>query len=261
VVISEQSFPLSVVQVKSSVKLNAEDDGTDGSGNGNEKVAMSSITCSRYSSSNSNDSSNHNNSLDEDTPTNNKSNISKKENGSSASDDSSSDSKNLRKASEALNRNVQLHNAKLCKEKENNHRNRQQHTDDVTGATVTANNADARLSSLQHRPAQQLNVTKNSGEKTKASDSKLTFENLEAQSNSSGSSNSLLEGVEENNRRSRSSSKRLNNKETSNGNSSDDSGYGEGSDSFPSREDSSSSDNEDENSSEARSFLFYLKID
>ena len=33
VVISEQSFPLSVAQVKNSVKIN-EDDGTDGSGNG-----------------------------------------------------------------------------------------------------------------------------------------------------------------------------------------------------------------------------------
>jgi len=254
VVISEQSFPLSVVQVKNSVKFN-EDDGTDGSGNGNDKVAMSSITCSRYSSdNNSNDSSNHNNSLDEDTRgTNSKLNGSKKEN-SSGSDDSSSDSKNLRKASEALNRNVQLHNAKLCKENVNNHRNIQQHTDDVTGATVTANNADARLSSLQHRPIageSSSNDKKNTGKNNNPS--KLTLENLEAHSNSS-SSNSLLEGVEDNNRRINSNKRRDggNDRDETNGNTSDDSGYGEGSDSFPSREDSSSSDNEDENSSEAR---------
>jgi len=179
---------------------------------------------------------NHNNSLDEDAQGTNKSNSSKKEN-SSGSDDSSSDSKNLRKASEALNRNVQLHNAKLCKENEINHFNR----DDVTGATVTANNADARLSSLQHHASNN-------------NPSKLNLENLEAHSNSS-SSNSLLDGVEDNNRQgtpNKRSDGGNDRDETTNGNSSDESGYDEGSDSFPSRGDCSSSDNEDQNSSEVR---------
>ena len=127
VVISEQSFPLSEVQVKNSDKVN-EDVGTDGSGNDNDKVTMSSITCSRYSSS--------------------KSNYSSKRDLSSNDDSSFSISKNLCKANESLNHNVQMHNLKLCKEKEVKHHNHQLHTDDVTGASVTANNADARLSSL-----------------------------------------------------------------------------------------------------------------
>ena len=49
VLISEQPFPPSKVQVKNLEKN--EDAGTDGSGNNNDKVTTPSITCSRYSSS------------------------------------------------------------------------------------------------------------------------------------------------------------------------------------------------------------------
>ena len=50
VVISEQPFPLSKVKVKNLEKIN-KDAGTDGPGNDNDKVIISSMTCSRYSSS------------------------------------------------------------------------------------------------------------------------------------------------------------------------------------------------------------------
>merc|ERR1711862_218955 len=96
----------------------------------------------------------------------------------------------------------------LCKDNETNHPSHQ-HTDDVTGATVTANNADARLSSLQHHPSEkdlnnmtsldnaatQEQLTRKKNVKNK-NNSTLALDNLESNSHSS-SSDSLLAGVEE----------------------------------------------------------------
>lgn len=166
---------------------------------------------------------------------------------------SSSDDKNLRKANDALSQNVRWHNAKLKVDSGNQ---TAEHTDDVTGASVTANNADARLSSLQHKP--QLDKKNNSTDRPasskknnsskKSSDrnnsSALTYESNEE--NSSNSSDSLLAGVEENNRGKCSSAPQRNvqngaRNSNPSGNLSEDSGYRESGESVPSREDTSSS--------------------
>jgi len=106
---------------------------------------------------------------------------------------SSSDTKNFRKASEALNHNVRCHNAKLMSKK-SQITTSSTHKDDVTGAYVTANNADARLSSLQHKPRHDSNVTnlvtvqpisKKSSNSSNNSSSNVAFANLEAHSSSS----------------------------------------------------------------------------
>ena len=91
------------------------------------------------------------------------------------------------------------------------------HTDDVTGASVTANNAGARLSSLQHRPDVNKSTT-------------LAGSNFESQEDvsSSTSTDSLFAGVEDKRKKS-----------NENENVSDDSGYRESGESA-SREDSSS---------------------
>lgn len=130
----------------------------------------------------------------------------------SSSDDSlssSSENKNLLKANENLDRNVRWHN-----EKSKGIKTESCHKDDVTGDAVTANNAGARLSSLQHHP---VVAQKN-------------LESLEVNSSSS-SSDLMLEGGEE--------KKRAADAKNSNGSSSDESGYRE------SREDTESSDGEE----------------
>jgi hypothetical protein len=76
--------------------------------------------------------------------------------------------------------------------------------DDVTGASVTANNAGARLSSLQHHPMAQL---KKEEEKSSS---------FESNGDQSSSDDSLLAGVEE---------------KKKGENASDDSGYRESNDS------------------------------
>ena len=58
----------------------------------------------------------------------------------------STDANNVQQANTNLERNVRIHNKKMKFESGSGY------TDDVTGAEVTANNATARLSSLQHRP-------------------------------------------------------------------------------------------------------------
>lgn len=58
----------------------------------------------------------------------------------------STDAKKLQNANENLERNVRFHNKKMKANK------RAGYMDDVIGAAVTANNASARLSSLQHLP-------------------------------------------------------------------------------------------------------------
>lgn len=136
----------------------------------------------------------------------------RKVNKQSSSDDSlssSSENKNLLKANENLDRNVRWHN-----EKSKAIKTESCHKDDVTGDAVTANNAGARLSSLQHRPAV---LQKN-------------LENLEVNSSTS-SSDMMLEGEEE--------KKGTTDPKNSNGSSSDESGYRE------SREDTESSEGEE----------------
>lgn len=124
----------------------------------------------------------------------------------------SSDSKNSTSADDNLDRNVRWHNhcmlegSKKCNSNDGP-------KDDVTGASVTANNASARLSSLQHKP--EMAQPEKDDEKASC---------FESNGDQSSSDDSLLAGVEEKKKRE--------------GNTSDDSGYRESNDS---REETSSS--------------------
>eukprot|EP00562_Extubocellulus_spinifer_P004363 CAMPEP_0178523822 /NCGR_PEP_ID=MMETSP0696-20121128/29310_1 /TAXON_ID=265572 /ORGANISM="Extubocellulus spinifer, Strain CCMP396" /LENGTH=1354 /DNA_ID=CAMNT_0020155107 /DNA_START=53 /DNA_END=4117 /DNA_ORIENTATION=- len=189
-----------------------------------------------------------------------------------SSGDDSSSSSNLRTASEALNRNVRWHNEKMMTSGKGGAPLSLGLTDDVTGASVTANNAGARLSSLQHLPSMNAEVSNNDagvgnnaappveeGDGTKKvtksktspvdrTTSNLTFGSLEdAQSSSS---DSLLSGVEgkggRTKRGSSGSAPRGRNGELS----SEDSGYRESGESVPSREDTSSSASDDASTNE-----------
>jgi hypothetical protein len=118
--------------------------------------------------------------------------------------------KNLR-ANDNLDRNVRWHNQRVLKENKKALPN-DGPKDDVTGASVTANNAGARLSSLKHVPV--TNLAQKNDEKVPS------YENAGDQSSSD---DSLLAGVEE---------------KKKGENASDDSGYRESNDS---REETSSS--------------------
>lgn len=179
----------------------------------------------------------------------------------SSGDDSSSSSNCLAQASEALNRNVRWHNENMMTSGKVGETQGVGLTDDVTGASVTANNAGARLSSLQHLPSMIADASNNTKKaeannveeatcmpeaeeeadrikikkvtsKTKKStvdrtSSTLTFDESLEDAQSSSSSDSLLSGVEDKNRRGKRDL------------SSEDSGYRESGESVPSREDSS----------------------
>lgn len=121
----------------------------------------------------------------------------------------STETKNQR-ANNNLDRNVRSHNKRMFEESKKNEVDNGP-KDDVTGASVTANNATARLSSLEHHP--KTSKGKEREEPT------TTYESTGDQS----SDDSLLNGVEE----------RKKGEDVS-----DDSGYRESNDS---REESSSS--------------------
>lgn len=142
-------------------------------------------------------------------------------------DDSSlsSDTKNLR-ANNNLDRNVRWHNQRMLEENKKSEVDNGP-KDDVTGASVTANNATARLSSLEHCPKAPRN--KELEEPTAA------YESPGDQS----SDDSLLAGVEE---------------KKKGEDASDDSGYRESNDS---REESSSSWSDTSRSNgKSQKFLF-----
>ena len=140
----------------------------------------------------------------------------------SSGDDSSNSSNgnSFRQASDALNRNVRWHNEKMMNKKSLEAKGP---TDDVTGASVTANNAGARLSSLQHVPGGASPPAETEG-MLKKSDS------MEEQL-----SNSTVEDGPSKLRASANSALR----ERPTEDASEDSGYRESGESVPSREDSS----------------------
>lgn len=178
----------------------------------------------------------------------------------SSGDDSSASSNRLAKASEALNRNVRWHNEMMTSDKVGEKVGIGL-TDDVTGASVTANNAGARLSSLQHMPSytdtsnskkaeantaeeglpeevgDRIKIKKVTGKTKKSAvgrtSSGLTFDESLEDAQSSSSSDSLLSGVEDKERRGKRDM------------SSEDSGYRESGESVPSREDSSTGSDDD----------------
>jgi len=190
---SDQGFPMSVVKVKSRNPALGEEV-SDSSGTGNASN-QSPTTRQDLNSADKGEMG---------PPS--------KGAGCNGGDDSSSSTvaKQLSKANEALDSNVRRHNAKIRE-------NTISHKDDVTGASVTANNADARLSSLQHKAAETLE-----------------------DNSSSTSTDSLFAGVED---------KRLKSRQEipTNGNTSEDSGYRISGESDPSREDTSSSTSDTSN--------------
>eukprot|EP00586_Coscinodiscus_wailesii_P012743 CAMPEP_0172520702 /NCGR_PEP_ID=MMETSP1066-20121228/292157_1 /TAXON_ID=671091 /ORGANISM="Coscinodiscus wailesii, Strain CCMP2513" /LENGTH=804 /DNA_ID=CAMNT_0013303507 /DNA_START=812 /DNA_END=3226 /DNA_ORIENTATION=- len=232
VVVSEESFPTSVV-VKNSQKA---------SSSFTNPLSYNSTSSVSFYDENGKEATvpNGGGNTNAASPANDSNNKPSQKNGS-LSDDSSSEAA---KMGEALNRNVQLHNEKLQSANQKNLLElRHQHTDDVTGAPVNANNADARLSSLQHRPMQQHSPTlRNYVERVRGVEDE----------HESTSSDSLLAGVEEGNRsrRRRRRRKMGEARARNDDNGSEDLEYREGSDGFSSREDSSSS--ADENSSNSR---------
>jgi len=205
-VVSDQSFPLSIVKVEPSRPAENSDLSTS---NGKSTLAPASTNTN---SNNSGTVQSVNLSL-EHSAQRGKGDMQRKDKQSSNDDSlsSSSDAKNLRNANANLNRNVRWHNEKMMS-KSKLSKAGSAHKDDVIGEAVTPNNAGARLSSLQHRP-----VTK-----------KKMLDNQEE--DSSSSSDSLLAGVEE---------KKKNRGKNGNSSSSDESGYRESNESA--REDSSSS--------------------
>ena len=207
-IVSEQSddraFPLSVVKVKSrqhgsTTAEDVSDSSVMDAGSRTKDKSFSQSTASslvgnRVDKANETASSSGSNSKSR--STSNASTIASVKfvsNNSCDDSSSSSDTKNFRKASEALNHNVRCHNAKLMSKK-SQITTSSTHKDDVTGAYVTANNADAKLSSLQHNPRHDSNVTnlvtvqpipKKSSNSSNNSSSNVAFANLEDHSSSS----------------------------------------------------------------------------
>ena len=136
------SFPPSVVQVDKKSAPPDENDNSDISASNQGSKEPSSLTVSNLTRSPTADSFPSSSEEDKKQKASGK----KTEN-ASASDQSNSslsaEAAKLKKANANLERNVRWHNRKL---KVPGFR------DDVIGAAITANNRDARLSSLQHRP-------------------------------------------------------------------------------------------------------------
>lgn len=211
VVSDQSSFPLSVVKVKSKQSTMDENDTSDGSAGGKQQASLSLTNSTNSGSEDGAEDPSHKirkKGTNASTGSQNV-NISRR---LSSSDESSTETKNLRTANENLDRNVRWHNITL-QSKSKSSKSKAGHKDDVTGASVTANNASARLSSLQHVPASVI-----------ANNISNMLPSLRRGTDHSSSDDSLLTGAEEK-------------KKQSNGNSSDDSGYRE---SNESREETSS---------------------
>ena len=219
-VVSDQSFPLSVVKVKQSQGSGGEENSdlsTSNNGGGKTGATTGVKNLSKISSSFSHEDGAQ---LKEKgcSPISSKKMKGQKESSSDDSFSSSSDAKQIRKANENLSRNVRWHNEQMNRKV----KAKRAHMDDVLGAFVTANNAGARLSSLQHRPfePQQSNA------------------HTETEEDSSSSSSSLLEETK---------TKKSQVQRGLDQNSSDDSGYRESNESA--REDTSSTESESSSNS------------
>lgn len=224
-IVSEPSdhFPLSVVKVKSHTREGGSNGASDSSGNGAADSTMPRVgTQSSLTVTNQSNSDNSTNRAGNSGSTGSRTNDARTLRGNGNSDldsSSSSEPKNLMKANEALNRNVRFHNEQLKK-------TCLSHKDDVTGDSVTANNADARLSSLMKVGSEDVKGMA-SLQKNKLP---VNMESLEDNCSSS-STDSLLAGVED----------RQKKRKRQENSASDDSGYRESGESDPSREDSASS--------------------
>jgi len=186
---SEQNYPpLLEVKVKAgqgSTEVAAGEDVSDSSGdppskNGQAKLSeMSSLTHKNSSLSPDSGEDQQPPSADKEVKT---SEDDQKKASTTESDDSTSSAK---KASANLSKNVKM--CKLNKDKEGEEQVRFSHKDDVMGASVTANNADAKLSSLMHHPKKP----KVDGDKSSAKKQPKEQVKKEEQSSSSAGSSSL----------------------------------------------------------------------
>lgn len=146
-VVSEPSFPLSIVKVKTKEKSSDENDISDNSASLLTSKGPSSLTQDSTSIPRSPMASSLGKSGAYEAKNGGKEKAGKKNLPSSDTSNTSSISttaKKLQKANQNLEKNVRAHNKKMKK-------GCPSYRDDVTGADVTANNATARLSSLQHR--------------------------------------------------------------------------------------------------------------
>jgi PAS domain S-box-containing protein len=128
--VTENSFPLTVVDLGRAVAPSDENDASDTSASNAKQP--SSLTNSSESNVSEGSEKKQAKSMKKDQPSSDMSH---------SSDEAVS--KNLVQANANLERNVREHNTKMKKMKA-------AYQDDVTGAAVTANNASARLSSLEH---------------------------------------------------------------------------------------------------------------
>jgi len=225
VVSDQSSFPLSVVKVESKQATMDENDTSDGSAGGKQQASLSLTNSTNSGSEDGTEDRKKGVNTSNGTQNVNISTSISKTQRLSSSDESSTETKNLRNANENLDRNVRWHNITL-QSKSKSLKSKAGHKDDVTGASVTANNASARLSSLQHVPAsviasntsnmlpssQHVPEQEQSGAKSKTKPSR--YGNF---GDHSSSEDSLLSGAEEKKKR-------------PNENSSDDSGYRESND-------------------------------
>lgn len=227
-VVSDQSFPLSVVKVDSKQDPPSdENENSDASGVGGKEPVISSLSNSTARSPSASLANSGSDPEDGARAGAGKEDGDKKDRISPAakkesSDDSSSGStetKNIRKANENLEWNVRWHNKKL-QSMSKSAKEKPGHKDDVLGDSVTPNNALARLSSLQHYPDEGKPPAKK----------RKKFDSIGDRSSSEDS----LTGIDEEKKKS-----------ANNENASDDSGYRESNDS---REETSSSASESSNS-------------
>jgi len=196
-IVSEQSFPLSVVEVESKQQSLQQSQRTGAGSNENLDSSASNSAGSGE---------------DDGVVSSERQNQKLKKTRAGGDDYSSlsSETKNLR-ANNNLDRNVRWHNQRMMLEGNKKSEADNGPKDDVTGASVTANNATARLSSLEHCP------------KVSRGDEFEKPTAYESPGDQSSSDDSLLAGVEE---------------KKKSEDASDDSGYRESNDS---REESSSS--------------------
>jgi PAS domain-containing protein len=230
-IISEQSFPLAIVEVESkqgpktastknsrltgnenSDNSTSNNSGSNNTSNGSKQHVSSLSNATGMSPTDSPDEDEGAGQAD--STASKRAKTCKKGKRTGKSDDSSLSSE-AKKASDNLDRNVRRHNQRML---DGSQKSQSDHgpKDDVIGESVTANNASARLSSLKHIPSPAP---------------KKNDEN-----DQSSSDDSLLAGVEE--------GKKVENQ-------SDDSGYRESNDS---REEESSSGSDSSNAKKSMSY-------
>lgn len=219
-VVSDQFFPLSVVKVNQSQVSGGEENSdlsASNKGGGTTTAAAGQKTAGNCDAESPLGKAEAQGDLKKSLS---KKKLGKKESSSDDSFSSSSDAKQIRKANENLSRNVRWHNEQMNQKG----KAKRAHMDDVLGAFVTANNAGARLSSLQHRPSEP---PQKKAKSENEDDSSSSLESLPEKGSDKKTAAQAKDGHDQN--------------------SSDDSGYRESNESA--REDASSTESESSSNS------------